>query len=978
MNRSNTLQLLFIIFFFIVIAGCKSQSPSPKLVTPVQDEVISEQPVLDCNADNLSDELVAAHRGLSVDQVQRLHTQRGLSNKFICSMSQALLERSLDRAESPRPDHPDESIAFRMLQQQDENGFILPDGLTKAHEHMQQMEKSWLVPGEVLEAGQVLTSPDSSLQAFPASSGPEAQDLAGWTWLGPGNIGGRVRSIVIHPTNTNTMWAGSVSGGIWRTDNGGLSWQPVNDFMANLAVSTLIISPTSSNIMYAGTGEYFTSNGIRGAGVFKSNDGGITWSQLTSTSNSNWHYVNRLAISPDGNVLLAATWSGIWRSTNGGSSWINVSATLGGYWADIDFDPTDSAKAVASGFYGKLYYSTDGGQNWNPAVGVSPSNDWRVRVEVAYAPSSPSTIYASVNYNGGLIYKSVNGGQSYSLVSFYYYSYLGNQGSYDNIIWVDPTNSNTLVVGGIDLWRSRDGGNTLAQISYWGNAPSSAHADHHAIVAHPGFDGVTNRTVFFGNDGGIYKTADILYVGNNPSLTNGWQELNNQLGITQFYSAAGNANSGVIIGGTQDNGTLRYVNNTEGWTPTFGGDGGFSAADQTNPNYFYGEYVNLNILRSSDAGVSANYISGCIAWNSTKNDCDWKSSPYTIPDAQNKSTLFIAPFVLDPNNPNRLLAGGLSLWRSNDVKTLNTTTTGPSWHSVKSSDGSYISAIAVAQGNANLAWVGHEGGNIYKTSNGTTDDPSWERVDINTPGLPNRYVTRLTIDPDNHNVVYATFGGFTPDNVWRTTDGGNHWINISGSGTTALPSAPVRSLVIHPDNANWLYVGTEVGIFNSTDAGATWSIPHIGPSNVSVDELLWMNRKLVAATYGRGLYQVDLTLNVQALNAWTGDGSLNKKTVYKPGDSIQWVIAVQNNTGANATVQLTYDVRGPDGEQVAYWQGNVTASPGTWNWVLSGQVDPLNGRYTFNGSTTFNGQTIQAYSTYDVFSNAINLPLIVK
>jgi photosystem II stability/assembly factor-like uncharacterized protein len=937
----------------------------------------------DCHSGFLSEVRVAAYRRLTNDD--------------ICSTPDVDKEsEDKDRPDHPdregeaeaRPDHPDEAIAFRLLQMQDENGNIPPDGFAKAREHIQQMEKSWLVPGGSPDTNQVLTSPDSKLQASSAVASPEGVTLAGWTWLGPGNVGGRVRAIVIHPTNTNSMWAGSVSGGIWHSSNGGDSWQPINDFMANLAVSTIIINPTNPNIMYAGTGEYFTSNGLRGAGVFKSTDGGLSWSQLPSTATSDWYYVNRLAISPNGATLLAATGTGIWRSINGGGSWDNVSPWAG--WTDIDFHPTDSTKAIASGYYGAVYYSPDGGQIWYQAAGVSPSANKQVRVEVAYARSSPSTVYASVNYNCGHIYKSSDGGQSYSLIADSY-NYLCsddgvNQGRYDNALWVDPTNPNTLVVGGIDLWRSTDGGNTLRRISYWRNTPPSAHADHHAIVSHPNYNGSTNKTVFFGNDGGVYKTGDILTVGSNDPRTDGWQELNNQLGITQFYGAAGNVASGVIVGGTQDNGTQRYAGYAEYWTRTFGGDGGFAAADQTNPNYFYGEYAYLDIYRSSNAGVSADYISGRhyngSAWV-------WKNAPYYITDTKNSTANFIAPFVLDPNNSNRLLAGGLSLWRTNDVITITTTTTGPSWYSIKSPVSSNcqsacISAIAVAKGNSNIIWVGHNNGDVYKTSNGTAPNPAWTRVDTNTPGLPNRYVSRLTIDPNNHNIVYATLGGFysetgfNPDNVWRTTNGGNSWSNISGSGTGALPSVPVRSLVIHPDNPNWLYVGTEVGIFNSTDAGAHWTLPQIGPANVSVDELFWMNRALVAATYGRGLYWTDLSLSVQATDAWTGDGNLQRKTAFAPGDPIQWVITVKNNTSANATVQLTYNVKGPKGEQVKSWQGNVTVSPGTWYWSLNDQVGSLYGRYTFYGSANFNGQTTQSSSVYDVTSprHLIYLPLV--
>ncbi|MEW5871094.1 MAG: hypothetical protein AB1894_17600 [Chloroflexota bacterium] len=913
-----------------------------------------------CASGALSDRSVALHRGLSVEQVRQLHTQRGLTNDAICAMPQDKLERALMRANNPKPDHPDDAVAFRLLQWQDENGDIPPDGIARGQEHAKSMPTGNLVPGgEPLDLmGQSLASPDPALQGVPAQASLTGANLAGWTWLGPGNIGGRVRSIVIHPTTTTRMWAGSVSGGIWYTSDGGASWSSVDDFMANLAVSTLVMDPMNSNTMYAGTGEgFYNADGIRGAGVFKSTDGGVTWTQLAATAATDWYYVNRLAISPNGATLLAAVRSGIWRSTDGGGSWTKVSGVITD-WTDIDFHPTDSNKAVAGGYNGKAYYSTNGGQTWTAGTGFTAGSD---RVELAYAPSSPTTVYASVDYSNGQLWKSTNGGSSYTL-SNTGNSYLGGQGWYDNVVWVAPNDPNLVVVGGIDLWRSTNGGSTLTRISDWWLSPSSAHADHHAIVNHPGYNGSTNKTVFFGNDGGVYKAADVSTVkaGSPP---NGWQELNNQLGITQYYGAAGNVSSGVIVGGTQDNGTLRYSGSTEGWTDMYGGDGGFCAADQTNPNYFYGEYVYLNIHRSTNAGVSADNISGEY-WNGSA--WVWKSAPYYIPDAKNYTANFIAPFVLDPNNSNRLLGGGLSLWRTNDVKTANTNTTGPSWASIKSSIGSNISAIAIAQGNSDLIWVGHNNGNVYKTTNGTVASPTWTQVDNNPTALPNRYVSRITIDPNNTNIVYVTFTGFSAGNVWRTTDGGSTWNNISGTGATALPSVPVRSLVIHPDNANWLYVGTEIGIFNSSDAGANWISPHIGPANVSVDELFWMDHKLTAATHGRGLYQVDLNQSVLATGAWTGDAGWNPKTVFNPGDGIVWVITVQNNTGTDATVQLTYDVRGPLNQSLAYWQGDVTTPAGTVNWGLSGSVADVRGQHTFTGSADYGGSTTQAVATYDV------------
>ena len=801
----------------------------------------------------MSDAQVAALRGISVETVKLLHSQRGMLNSEICELSEGKLKRAINKAHHPKPDHPGEAAAFRNLQLQDEKGFIPADGFINAKKHVDLMASFAPLTGGI--------------------------DRNSWEWIGPGNIGGRIRAIVIHPTNPDKMWIGSVSGGIWETTDGGASWLPVWDFMPNLAISTMVMDPSNSNVMYAGTGEgFFNVDNIRGAGVFKSTDGGTSWSQLASTANSSWYYVNRLAMSPDGATLLAATNSGIWRSTDGGSTWSQVTTTR---TLDIDFHPTDNNRAIAGDGSGNAYYSINGGTTWT-TVSIGGG-----RVEVAYAESTPTTVYASVYQNSGEIWKSTDGGASYTRVNTGN-SFLGGQGWYDNIIWVDPTNANTVIVGGIDLWRSTNGGATLTKISEWGSAPASAHADHHVIIAHPNFNGSSNKTVFFGNDGGIYKADDVYTVAG----TSGWQELNNNLGSTQFYGAAGNVSSGVIVGGTQDNGTLRYSGGTESWTAMYGGDGGFCAADPSDPNYFYGEYVYLQIHRSSNGGGSSRYI-------------------YTgIGDAGSNAN-FIAPFILDPNNSNTLLAGGASLWRSTNVKAGT-----PSWTAIKSSVGSNISAIAVAKSDSNTIWVGHNNGNVYKSTNGGAN---WTQVDT---GLPNRYVMRITIDANNHNIVYATFGGFSSDNVWRTADGGSTWTDITGSGGTGLPDAPVRSLVIHPTNPAWLYVATEVGIFVSEDTGATWHLPHDGPATVSVDELFWMgDTTLVAASHGRGLFK----------NAGAGGALSFSAASYSANESDGTVdMIVTRTNGSEGAASVDYSITG--GTATGGGTDYTANATGTLNW----------------------------------------------
>lgn len=710
------------------------------------------------------------------------------------------LATSVVEEEEATFDSPEDAWLYRQSQMVNENGEIPQGALLTAFAQADELRRQT-----------ALRAPN------PAGSAASA-----WHWLGPGNVGGRIRAVAIHPTEVDRMWVGSVSGGLWYTSNGGASWAPVDDFMANLAITSIVFERGAPEIMYASTGEsFYNSDGVRGAGVFKSTNGGVTWAQLSATNNANFNYTTRLAASPTApQTLLATTDTGIWRTTDGGLTW-NLTLAVTEQAKDVDFHPTDGNLAIASGAYGQAWYSTNSGASWIGATGLPPLS--RVgRVEVAYAPSDPTLVYANVNRNMGEIWKSTNGGQSYTLINTGS-NYLISQGGYNNALWVDPTNANILVVGGIVLWRSLDGGQTLTLISQ-SNFPVSAHPDHHIIVAQPGFDGNITRTVFFGNDGGLYKARDVYTV----SAFDGWEELNNNLGITQFYGAAGNATTGVVVGGTQDNGTLRYSGDPENWTRMFGGDGGYSAADPTDAAYFYGEHIYLRIHRSTDGGLSSNYIFDGIS------------------DAGNCAE-FISPLILDPNNPKRMLGGGCNLWRSENV-----TASAPTWVNIKAAIGSNITNIAVAPGNPDVVWVGHGNGNLYKTTNGTAATPTWTQLD--TASVPNRKVTRLAVASRDSNTVYAAFGGFSTNNVWKTTDGGATWAAASGTAGSALPNAPVYALVLHPVTPTWVYVGTEVGIFVSEDGGGTWATTNSGPANVSVMDLFWLGNRLAAVTHGRGIY----------------------------------------------------------------------------------------------------------------------------
>jgi photosystem II stability/assembly factor-like uncharacterized protein len=791
-----------------------------------------------------------------------------------------LYSQDTERPKTPRrlihPDLPHEREQFERLQQADSQGNIpanaFPTALRQLIEERQLALRS---PRFVVAGVPIRAKTQSEL----ATAGLEK---ATWTPLGPNNIGGRTRSIVIHPTRPQSIWIGSVGGGVWYSNNGGQSFDPVDDFMSNLAVSCLAMDPRDPDTIYAGTGEAFDNgDAIRGDGIFWTSNG-KNWHQLASAQNRpEFRYINRLAISTDG-VLLVATQNGIIRSTDRDARNDWKPTTLIEPIGYVSFDPNDPSKAIAGGLNGNgkvdAYYSPDAGITWKRSQHASP---WSRRVELAYAKAPGHVVYASVDNNSGEIWRSTNGGATFSkraskassgAKAFFLGDATGDrrydQGDYANAIWSgDPHNSNLIIVGGLDLWRSDDGGDTLRPLStWWDDSHTSAHGDQHAIVSDPG-----SRTLFFANDGGLYKAEDLSLLGNEskPPFKNGWINLNIKYGVTQFYAGAVNPRTGVIVGGAQDNGTLTFDPRTNSWRRGLedgGGDGGWCAADSAQT--FYGEYSYLDIHRSADGGSKFFYISGQY-WNDQKINSDntlggwdWKQDKYTILDAKNEdSALFIAPFILDSSDSNRILAGGNSLWLTTDAQTNNTDKDGPSWTPIKDPVGNgeldKISAIAIAgASDARSIWVAYANGDVYRSTGGTKDKPIWSgKLNASVPDWPNRYCMSLAVDPQNASIVYATFGGYEKGNVWMTPDNGAHWSNIGRS----LPAAPVRSVTIHPRNPKYLYIGTEVGLFASEDGGATWSPTNEGPTNSPVDHLLWFGQTLIAVTHGRGMWKIDLS-----------------------------------------------------------------------------------------------------------------------
>jgi hypothetical protein len=863
----------------VVMAGCATQAPVTSLRVASADK---------CAAMNaLSDRQVAAALDITELMVAKIKELAKTDNAGVCAMQPA------KRAEV--------MVAYR-------NAFKNPDRKmfrAPAKEYI----KSWDTDefGKLPVSSALLQAESKRRALATENAGKKAAGIASnrWESIGPGNIGGRVRSMLVDSRDANRLIVGAASGGIWITDNAGASYRAVNDFMGNLAIGALAQDPVNPNIMYAGTGEY--SAGLTGIGIFKSADGGNTWSFLDSTAsnaNADWSFTNRIAINrANPNLLLAATWGGLYRSLNGGASWTEAS-TLAIRVLDVQFDPNNANNALAGADDGFMYFSRDAGATWTKTAALVTTRTGRsntARAEIAYAKTVPNRVYISLDNNKGDVWKSDDGGETWVFVSNP--KHLNEQGDYDNAIWVSPTNADHIVVGGLDLYRSLDGGVSFTKISTWQlGTPGQPqpHADHHVIVSPPNYSDA-NPVVYFGNDGGVYRSNNIFTA--NDSTTSSWVNLVNNLGITQFYGGAGSrAAGGKIIGGTQDNGAIQLLAGTD-WFRTAGGDGGFAAVDPIDDTTIYGEYVYASVHRSVGGGTRRYICSGITeALKNTGN------ITYCGANATEEAN-FISPFILDPNNRDRMLVGANSLWVSNDVKA-----DVPTWAAIKptiaaGSSRLFIRAIAVFAKDSNIIWVGHNGGQVWKTTNGLSAQPAWARVDGG--GMPASNVERVTIDPDNPNRVWVSFSGFSPNRIWQSDDGGGTWRSIS----SGLPSVTVHDLKRHPTQANWLYAATANGVYTSENGGATWSTTNDGPASVRVRELFFYDPStLIAVTYGRGMWRTTVQ-NAGAAdysNVWWGGTAENG-----------WGMVVNQKNQIQFVSFYVYDSAGK-----ATW---YALTGGTWN-----------------------------------------------
>lgn len=693
--------------------------------------------------------------------------------------------------------------------------------------------------------------------------------LQRWEELGPNDEGGRVRALAVHPTDPDIIYTAGVSGGIYKSTDQGANWTALTNFLPSPSVTCIIIHPTMPDTLYASTGESFTggdgrvANGTPGDGIFRSFNGGNTWELLPSIDDNNidrFYWTNKIAFDIDDPSKFYAVSNGNAKSTPiGGCAELHLFSDYGNSVAEVTNFPCLSSRLttivinpndgdnICVGTTTGLVVSQNKGATWttmNTAVTGWPSVTGRV--EVGFTDDNSNVIYAlceGAALNGQLL-RSSNKGTSWtsinSALTIFQPNATANNGWYHNTIWVSPSDDQDIIVGGVNLWRSTNGGTSFTQISNqsFNNDGLSAHADHHIIVPASDYSN-SNRKLYFGNDGGVASTDDWQTVTTNT----GWDLLNENLGITQYYDSDifGN-NPNNLIGGSQDNGTIASDDSGDTWEVVFGGDGGFCAISKQDPSLRYASTQNGNFKVSCPlAPFNGDFI-----------------SYFEITDFETNPQ-FIQPMEIFPNDGEQILVGGAQLYHL----TFNATTCAPTMvlqnpQTPPVGGGKQITAIEIRE-NGNQVYVGTEDGEIFK-GNTTTATWTWNSVYVD-PGA--RTVVDIAISPVNANKVAACFGGYSADNVVITNNGGTSW----QTKTNGLPIIHINDLVWHPVASNWLYAGTDLGVMATEDNGNNWNTsPNWfgvadGPGFVEVTKLQFTREntlgghKLVATTFGRGFWK---------------------------------------------------------------------------------------------------------------------------
>lgn len=704
---------------------------------------------------------------------------------------------------------------------------------------------------------------------------------------------GRVNFVYEDPNNTNTVYIGSPAGGIWKSIDAGVNWQPMSDYLPQIGVSGIVVDHTNSNVIYIATGDKDASD-TYSVGVLKSTDGGLTWNTTGLSFGGSNNFAGDIMMDPTNNqILLCATSSGIYKTTNAGASW-TVVQTGDFSQGSIRFKPNDPS-IVYGVTNNRFYRSTNAGTSFSVVTTGLPFNSGRLLLDVT--PANPNYVYIlSAKTSGNSyafqgLYRSTDSGLNFTARNTTTDVFESSQAWYDLALGVSDTNAEEIYTGCLNVWKSSNGGTSFVKLNNWSSpsSPSYTHADIHYLGFYAG-------KLYAGTDGGVYVSQN---GGTN------FTDLTATAQISQFYKIAVSKQSASnMVGGLQDNGGHAYSGGQ--WKNYYGADGMDAAIDPTNPNLYYGFIQNGGSLYiSSTAG---NGITGSVG----------------SPGGQNGN--WVTPLAV--NSVGELFSGFAGLYKLN----------GGAWTQQNSG--------SIGTGNLELIYVDPTNDDIMYISNGATLYKSTDHgVNFSSIFTTSSTIRSISVNSNNNNIVYLVTSG-TGGQILKSTNGGTSFSNI----TTGIPNIGKNIIVHqgqHPDNP--LYVGTSLGVYYIDDTMASWQAFDTNLPNVSVTdlEINLADNKLIASTYGRGIWQTDIPVQL-------APNDVKLKAINNPNANVNCgnvtpEIVIENN-GQNVitTVQIDYSLDGTP--YSTNWNGTLNSGDNT---VVSLPSFSLSrGIHTFDVTTT--------------------------
>lgn len=681
-----------------------------------------------------------------------------------------------------------------------------------------------------------------------------------WQEEGPGNIGGRVDVLTVSPTDQDVIYAGATNGGIFKTTDGGTSWNPIFDDQPFLAIGAITIDPENEEILYAGTGDRnFTGTSFIGNGVYKSEDGGDSWNNIgleatgavteiiIDPSNS-----DRIFASTLGNPHIKTTERGVYRSDDGGATWENkLFVTDSSGIVDLIMDPSNPNILYAAGYnrmrnyfnstvsgpQARIYKTINGGESWTELGGGLPIEE-DCRIGLAISNEDPETVYAlyvdGTSLNVQEVYRSTNGGATWASLNVYGGpgalpdGVMGGFGWYFGEIYINPYNNDHLLIPGVDLYQSLDAGETweLCVPVWW---TYEVHADKHAATF------LDEDSYLLATDGGLYKTD------NNGAS---WTDIEN-LPITQLYHIDVHPHeSGLYGGGAQDNGSMSgNAASFNSWDRLYGGDGFRVTFLDLDEGAAYYETQNGNLRYADPFGGTINVSPDTPGADRVNWDM-----PYYINEQTAElytGTAHVQYMSGAPYGFNEYISGDLTrvgLGEPYDQARYHT-----------------ITEIDQSRFDDGLLFVGTTDGLVWR---GERTGGIWDWINI-TGDLPNKYVTGVRCSPNNPGTVYVCFSGYKVDDdqafVYKSEDFGENWVNISSD----LPDITANDILIVPgyENDEYLFAAMDGGVYFSENNGDNWNYLGVGLPFVTVSELHldFENEKLIAGTYARSIWSYDVS-----------------------------------------------------------------------------------------------------------------------